>query len=159
MIRQYHPVTCPTDGISQTAVTLLISNACDDSTLIASSSLLPFLSPYAPVSHFTLSPPFICARPLLLQTVISHMYTPTLSLLTGLARTGPWHGWPAPLAGTRGPRFRLRPQRLNPSDSDALHHVADSDALHRVTSPFIWATHRHRAHGVTPHPADHGARL
>ena len=44
MIRQYHPVTCPTDGISQTAVTLLISNACDDSTLIASSSLLPFLS-------------------------------------------------------------------------------------------------------------------
>ena len=64
------------------------------------------------------------------------MYTPTHGLLTGLARTGPWHGWPAPLAGTRGPRFRLRPsapksqplyttlltRSLYTSNAHALHH-------------------------------------
>ncbi len=100
-------------------------------SLIAATPLLPFFSPYAaPVSHFTLSPPSIGAHPLLLRKVSLHTHTSKLGPLTGLTHTGPWYGWTAPLAGTRGPRFRLRPQRLNPYDLDALlHHAADSDAL------------------------------
>jgi hypothetical protein len=97
-------------------------------TLIATSHI-PFFNPYAPVSHFTLPPPSTGACPLLLHPVSLH--TRTWPISPGPLAPARDTGGPPHSPALHGPRFRLRPQRLNtPSARARSPSRTDSDALH-----------------------------